>query len=302
MGERRACRLVGISRSVLRYRSKRPDDSELRERVKQIARKRQRFGHLRITAILRREGRRVNHKRIHRICREEHLQVPRRRRKRLKRPAVALSPATRVNQRWAMDFVQDALADGRTLRLLTIEDTYTREGLAIVVDTSISGLRVRRELDRLIGERERPEEIRVDNGAEFMGRAVTSWCEEHQVILRPIQPGKPSQNGHIESFNGRLRDECLNANWFMSLSDARRKIEIWRRDYNEQRPHSSLGYLTPSEFAVGLSFALLSVNKADRARSQGNPSGSLPLGLDSAPDPPPDPRIRAKESYEGVIT
>ncbi len=287
---------------MLRYRSRRPDDSELRERVKQIARKRQRFGHLRITAILRREGTRVNHKKIHRICREEQLQVPRRRRKRLKRPAVPLSPATRVNQRWAMDFVQDAVADGRTLRLLTIEDTYTREGLAIVVDTSISGLRVRRELDRLIGERERPEEIRVDNGAEFIGRAVTSWCEEHQVILRPIQPGKPSQNGHIESFNGRLRDECLNANWFMSLSDARRKVELWRRDYNEQRPHSSLGYLTPNEFAVGLSFALLSVNKADRARTQGNPSGSLPLGLDSAPDPPADPRIRAKESYEGVIT
>jgi putative transposase len=274
----------------------------LRERVKQIARKRQRFGHLRITAILRREGTRVNHKKIHRICREEHLQVPRRRRKRLKREAVPLLPATRVNQRWAMDFVQDALADGRTLRLLTIEDTYTREGLAIVVDTSISGLRVRRELSRLIAERERPEEIRVDNGAEFLGRAVTSWCEEHQVILRPIQPGKPSQNGHIESFNGRLRDECLNANWFMSLSDARRKVELWRRDYNEQRPHSSLGYLTPSEFAVGLSFALLSVNKADRTRGQGNPSGSLTLGLDPAPDPPPDPRIRAKKSYEGVIT
>jgi len=121
-------------------------------------------------------------------------------------------------------------------------------------------------------------------------------------MLRPIQPGKPSQNGHIESFNGRLRDECLNANWFMSLSDARRKVELWRRDYNEQRPHSSLGHLTPREFAVGLSFALLNVNKADRARSQGNPSGSLPLGLDPAPDPPPDPRIRAKESYEGVIT
>lgn len=273
---------------MLRYRCRRVDDSELRERVKQIARERQRFGHLRITAILRREGRRVNHKRIHRICREEHLQVPKRRRKRLKRPAVVLPPATRVNQRWAMDFVQDALADGRTLRLLTIEDTYTREGLAIVVDTSISGLRVRRELTRLIAERERPEEIRVDNGAEFIGRAVTSWCEEHQVLLRPIQPGKPSQNGHIESFNGRLRDECLNANWFLSLSDARRKIERWRRDYNEARPHSSLGYLTPREFAAGLSFALLSFNKADRARRQGNPSGSLSLGLDSAPDPPPD--------------
>jgi putative transposase len=287
---------------VFRYRSRRSDDGELRERVKQIARQRQRFGHLRITAMLRREGIRVNHKKVHRICREEHLEVPRRRRKRLKRPPVVLAPATRVNQRWAMDFVQDALADGRTLRMLTIEDTYSREGLAIVVDTSISGLRVRRELDRLIAERERPEEIRVDNGAEFLGRAVTSWCEEHQVLLRPIQPGKPSQNGHIESFNGRLRDECLNASWFVSLSDARRKIEHWRRDYNDARPHSSLGYLTPKEFAAGLSFALLSFNKADRARRQGNPSGSLTLGLDTAPDPPPDPTIRAKESYEGGLT
>ncbi len=257
-----------MSRSVLRYRSRRSDDTELRERVKTIARQRQRFGHLRITAMLRREGIRVNHKKIHRICREEHLQVPRRRRKRLKRPLVALAPATRVNQRWAMDFVQDAMADGRTLRMLTIGDTYTREGLAIVVDTSISGLRVRRELDRLIGERERPEEIRVDNGSEFVGRAVTSWCEEHQVLLRPIQPGKPSQNGHIESFNGRFRDECLNANWFVSLRDARRKIEHWRRDYNNARPHSSLGYLTPNEFAAGLSFALLSFIKADRAQSR----------------------------------
>ena len=299
MAERRACRLVGLSRTVLRYRTRRVDDVAVRERVKEIARTRQRFGHLRITAMLRREGTLINHKRVHRICREEQLLVPRRRRKRLKRSAVALEPATRANQRWAMDFVQDALADGRTLRLLTIADTYTREGLAIVVDTSISGLRVRRELSRLVAERGRPEEIRVDNGAEFIGRAVTSWCEEHQVLLRRIQPGKPSQNGYIESFNGRLRDECLNASWFTSLKDARCKIERWRRDYNEARPHSSLGYLTPMEFVAGVSFALLSVNKADRARSQGNPSGSLSLGLDSASDPPPDPTIRAKETTEG---
>lgn len=209
--------------------------------MKEIARKRQRFGHLRITAMLRRDGLRVNHKRIHRICREEGLLVPRHRRKRLKRDAVRLEPATRLNQRWAMDFVQDALADSRKLRIFTVEDTYSREGLALVVDTSISGLRVRRELDRIAGERGHPEEIRIDNGAEFLGRAVTSWCEEHHVLLRPIQPGKPYQNGFIESFNGRLRDECLNAHWFWSLPDARQKIEAWRRDYNEARPHSSLG-------------------------------------------------------------
>jgi putative transposase len=221
LSERGACRLVGISRSVWRYRSRRPPDPEVREKVRQIAGKRQRFGHLRITALLRRQGLRVNHKRVYRICRQERLLVPRRRRKRLIRQSVTGSQAaTRRNQRWAMDFVQDGLAHGRVLRILTVEDTYTREGLAITVDTSIPGLRVRRELDRLIALHGKPEEIRVDNGPEMIGRAVTSWCEEHHVLLRPIEPGKPSQNGHIESFNGRFRDECLNASWFTSLADA----------------------------------------------------------------------------------
>jgi len=302
LSERRGCRLVGMSRSVWRYRSHRPPDTEMREKVREIARKRQRFGHLRITALLRREGRRVNHKRIYRICRQEGLLVPRRRRKRLVRQVLTGSQAaTRRNHRWAMDFVQDGLANGRVLRLLTVEDTYTREGLTITVDTSIPGLRVRRELDRLIAVHGKPEEIRVDNGPEMIGRAVTSWCEENHVLLRPIQPGKPAQNGHIESFNGRLRDECLNASWFTSLADARHRIELWRIDYNEARPHSSLGYLTPLEFRNGLSFALLSLNKAERFVRQGNPAGSLPLGLDSRRVLPPDPNISAKESLEGGV-
>lgn len=250
MSERRACRLAGISRSSQRYQAPPAQDGELREKVKQIARKRQRFGHLRITAMLRRAGVMVNHKRIYRICREQRLLVPRRRRRRLQRQAIPTTEvAVRANQRWAMDFVQDALADGRVLRILTVEDTFTREALATEVDTSLPGLRVRRVLDRLVLERPRPEEIRIDNGPEFLGRAVTSWCEQNHVLLRPIQPGKPSQNGHIESFNGRFRDECLNANWFTSVGDARQKIEAWRLDYNGQRPHSSLGYRTPQEFA-----------------------------------------------------
>jgi putative transposase len=302
LSQRRACRLIGMSRSVWRYKSRRPPDTELRAKVREIARKRQRFGHLRITALLRREGLRVNHKRIHRICREERLLVPRRRRKRLQRQSVPGSQAaTRRNHRWAMDFVQDGLANGRVLRILTVEDTYTREGLAITVDTSLPGLRVRRELDRLIALHGKPEEIRVDNGPEMIGRAVTSWCEENHVLLRPIEPGKPSQNGHIESFNGRFRDECLNASWFISLADARHRIELWRRDYNEARPHSSLGYLTPVEFRNGLSFALLTVNQAEHFGRQGDPAGSLSLGLDPRRVPPGDPQISAKESLEGGV-
>jgi len=302
LSQQRACRLIGMSRSVWRYRSRRPPDTELREKVRAIARKRQRFGHLRITALLRRQGLRVNHKRIHRICREERLLVPRRRRKRLQRQSVPGSQAAaRRNHRWAMDFVQDGLANGRVLRILTVEDTYTREGLAITVDTSIPGLRVRRELDRLIALHGKPEEIRVDNGPEMIGRAVTSWCEENHVLLRPIEPGKPSQNGHIESFNGRLRDECLNASWFTSLADARHRIELWRRDYNEARPHSSLGYLTPVEFRNGLSFALLTVNQAEHFGRQGDPAGSLSLGLDPLRVPPGDPQISATESLEGGV-
>jgi putative transposase len=282
----------------MNYKARGRDDGDLRERIREIARKRQRFGHLRITAMLRREGRHVNHKTVYRICREERLLVPKLRRKRLRRPAVVLEPSTRRNQRWAMDFVHDALADGRMLRILAIEDTWSREALACVVDTSISGLRVRRELSRLIRQHGCPEEIRVDNGSEMIGRAVTSWCEEHHVLLRPIQPGKPSQNGHTESFNGRIRDECLNANWFHSLPQARRIIEAWRRDYNENRPHSSLGYLTPKEYVEGLSFELVIANAAGRFESQGNPSGSLTLGLDFLQALPKDPVKSSKESSE----
>ena len=289
-----------MSRSAFRYKAGAPLDGALRERVRDMCRQRQRFGHLRITALLKREGWKVNHKGVYRICREEKLLVPRRRRKRLKRTATMLEPATHVNQRWAMDFVQDALSDGRMLRILTIEDTWSREALACVVDTSISGLRVRRELTRLVKERaERPEEIRVDNGGEMIGRAVTSWCEKNKVLLRPIQPGKPSQNGHIESFNGRLRDECLNASWFRSLAHARRIIEQWRCDYNTGRPHSALGYLTPEEYVQGLSFALLCADAAERFRSQGNPAGSLTRGLDFFQALPAEAEIRAKERSDG---
>jgi putative transposase len=298
ISERRACRLAGISRSSRRYQPAADRDDALRERLRELARERQRFGHLRLTVLLRRENWVVNHKKVYRICREEQLLVPRRRRKRIRQITHAERPALeRANQSWAMDFMQDGLADGRTLRILTIIDRYTREALALEVDTSIPGLRVRRVLDQLAAERGCPEEIRVDNGPEFLGRSVTAWCEEHHVLLWHITPGKPAQNGHIESFNGRLRDECLNANWFINLRDAQRKVASWGRDYNECRPHSALAYRTPFEFAGRLSFALSTLNTADRSRPQGYP-GVLLHGLDPARDLPKPTENSVKESCE----
>lgn len=156
----------------------------------------------------------------------------------------------RADQRWAMDFVADTLAQGRTFRVLTVIDEYTRECLAIETDTSLPGLRVIGVLERLAQTRGLPEEISVDHGPEFVCRSVRSWCETQGVLLRYIEPGRPMQNGHIESFNGRFRDECLNANWFITLANARHQVESWRTDYNRSRPHSALGYQTPNEFAA----------------------------------------------------
>lgn len=255
MSERHACRLIGLARSTKRYRKRSSDaDQELRQRLRTLALSRPRFGYRRLGVLLAREGRKANHKRIYRLYRLEGLMVRRRRRKRLVRgmdqPAVA---PQRSNERWSMDFVSDCVAGGRTIRALTLVDDYTRECLAIEVDTSLGGMRVRRVLEAVIAKRGRPERIVVDNGPEFRGRAIAAWSEERQVRLQFIQPGKPVQNAFIESFNGRLREECLNANWFVNLADAKRKIEEWRTDYNEQRPHSSLGYLPPQQFAQLLS-------------------------------------------------
>lgn len=218
----------------------------------EIARERQRFGYRRLLALLRHEGQLVNHKRLYRLYREEGLAMRRKRRRRsAHRQAVpALAPACKANQRWAMDFVSDTLAGGRRFRALTIVDEFTRECPVVEVDTSLPGLRVIRVLERLAATRGLPQEVRVDNGPEFVCRALRAWCESKHVLLRYIDPGKPMQNGHAESFNGRFRDECLNANWFVNLGDARRAIEAWRRDYNGNRPHSALGYRTPAEYAA----------------------------------------------------
>jgi putative transposase len=249
--ERRACQLAGIGRSSCRYQARRREDGELRQRLRELAGERRRFGYRRLAVLLRREGRRVNPKRVYRIYCEEGLAVRRRQGKRLK--AAARTPRllpTRANQVWTMDFTHDQLASGRKFRTLNLMDGFTREALAIEVDTSLPGLRVVRVLEEVARKRGYPQTIQVDNGPEFISRVVDQWAFEHGVELHFIAPGKPTQNAHIESFNGKFRDECLNENWFLTLPEAREKIEAWRRDYNQARPHSALGYLTPEEFAA----------------------------------------------------
>ena len=250
MSERHACRLMGLGRSTHRYRARKERDAALRMRLKELAARRMRFGYRRLTAMLLREGLPANHKRVYRLYREEGLAMRIRQRRRIRWSGAVVKPAaSQPNKRWSMDFVTDCVSGGKVIRMLTIVDDCTRECPAIEVDTSLGGMRVRRVLDRIASERGLPEAIVLDNGPEFRGRALAAWSEERGVRLEFIQPGKPVQNAYIESFNGRLRDECLNPNWFTSLSDARRKVESWRLDYNLQRPHSSLNYLPPAEFA-----------------------------------------------------
>lgn len=250
MSERHACRVLSLGRSSVRYRSQKADDGVLRERLRQLAGERRRFGYRRLQVLLRREGVAVNHKRVYRLYREEGLVVRRRGRKRVAREArlPAVAPQG-PNQRWSLDFVSDSLAWGRKIRLLCIIDAFTREALAIEVDTSLPGARVAQVLDRLVRERRAaPVAIVLDNGPELTSRALDQWAYQQGVKLCFIDPGKPVQNAFVESFNSRLRDECLNEHWFLSLADARHLVEAWRTDYNQTRPHSSLGNLTPAAF------------------------------------------------------
>lgn len=249
VSERRACRALRANRSSIRYQRRRTDDGELRETLRELAAARRRFGYRRLCVLLRRQGWAVNHKRVYRLYREEGLAVRKRARKRVARGRAPVFVPTAPNEQWSLDFMSDSLASGRKIRLLPVEDVFTREGLAIEVDTSLPGARVVQVLKRL--ERERgalPQEIILDNGPELTSKALDQWAYEHGVRLRFIDPGKPQQNGFIESFNARLRDECLNEHWFLSLADARRIVEEWRVDYNGNRPHSSLGNLTPEEY------------------------------------------------------
>ena len=249
IGVRRACGLVLLNRASWYYRHHRREDIALRRRLRELAQARPRFGYLRLHVMLRREGWLINGKRVRRLYREEGLAVRlTHRRKRASQLRVVPSAPKQVNERWSMDFVADTLLDGRRFRALTVVDTYSRHSQIIEPDFTLTGTKVVAALERVAKQWGYPQMITVDNGSEFTSKALDAWAYAHGVKLDFIRPGKPVENAVIESFNGRFRDECLNANVFVSLHDARQKIEAWRIDYNEHRPHSSLGDLTPKEF------------------------------------------------------
>ena len=283
VSQRRSCALVKLHRSTCRYRQKRVEPAALIARMRELAAQRPRFGYRRIHVLLAREGRVVNRKRVYRLYKREGLAVRRRPRKKLRavRPAPLPAP-TRPDERWAMDFVHDYLVGGRRLRTLNVVDAYTRECHAIEVDTALAGPRVVRVLEALVAKLGRPSGITVDNGPEFISRALDRWAFANGVALHFIQPGKPVQNAFVESFNGRFRDECLSQAHFPTLARARAEIELWRQDYNRVRPHSSLAYRTPEAFgasaravahethSVGCSTLLACASDADVALVDGN--------------------------------
>ncbi len=299
LSEKRACGLIGITRWSNRYLSRQDPQTELRMRLRELAGTRTRYGYRRLTVMLRREGWAVNTKRVYRLYRQEGLQVRTvKRAKRAARLRVEMPEATRPNQRWSMDFVSDRLVSGRWFRILTVVDQYTRECLCAYADRSQTGEKVVEQMKLLVAQRGVPESITTDNGGEFAGQAMDVWAYQVGVKLHFIRPGKPVENGHIESFNGRLRDECLNGEVFFTLTDAREKLERWRRDYNQQRPHSALADRTPEEFAreVGCRpFALPSVDKAGPRPCQGfADAGPKAPALDTGANLPSEPVTRAK--------
>jgi putative transposase len=249
LSERRSCRLLQLQRSTHRYDPRPRDDSRLRKRLRKLAGTYRRWGRPLLTDMLRREGFVDNHKRIERIYREEGLQVRRRRRGKKRYVATVRvdHPVEHPDDRWALDFVHDSFLDGRRFRVFNGIDHRTRECLVSYPGLSIGGAGVVAILEELADLGRKPRELQLDNGPEFRSRALLRWCQDNGVELRFITPGKPTQNGHIESLNGTFRDECLNEHWFTDLHDARQKIEAWRIQYNRIRPHSSLGRATPEE-------------------------------------------------------
>ncbi|HSA85653.1 MAG TPA: IS3 family transposase [Nitrospira sp.] len=249
LSQRRVCRLLALDRQTFRYRSRRQEDAALRTRIREIAEHKRRYGCPRIYVRLRREGWRVNHKKVERIYYREGLSLRRRRRKKLTAvPRVVLPRPTQPGRCYALDFVHDQLVTGRRYKCLTMTDPCSKEVPVIEVDVSIGGARGCRVLDRLFTTRPLPDLLILDNGPEFAGTALDAWAAQHGVHLHFIQPGKPIQNAFIESFNGKFRDECLNEHWFLTLPEAQLVIEAWRREYNEERTHSTIGDVTPHEF------------------------------------------------------
>ncbi len=244
--------MAGLGRATYRYEHTAKDDRGVRERLRVLAAQRPRFGAPRLTVLLRQALGLVNHKRVERMYREEGLQLPRKKGKKrgTNNRANALFVPSRPNERWSMDFMSDSLCDGRRFRVLTVVDDFTRECVAIEVDTGITGERVIRTLGWLKETRGLPGMLVTDNGPEFTSKVMLAWSQPAGVRLHFIDPGRPVQNAFIESFNGKLRDECLNQYWFVSLEEARRIIKAWRMDYNTIRPHSSLGYMTPEAFRL----------------------------------------------------
>ena len=269
MSERRACRVIGCCWMTMRYEAIRLEDPVLRERLKDLVKARRRFGYRLLRVLLRREGFDLNHKRLFRIYREERLHVRRRGgRKRAIGTRAPMSRPLMPNQRWSLDFVSDQLTDGRRFRVLTVVDDCTRECLALIADTSLSGARVARELATLFEARGKPITVVSDNGTEFTSNAILTFADNRKIDWHYIAPGKPTQNAFIESFNGRLRDELLNETLFPSLNHARAMLAVWRKDYNTERPHSRLGWQTPAEFAQTFT--------PQRGQTLRNPQSSAP--------------------------
>lgn len=290
VSQRRACDVIEADRTSVRYRSIRPDDAALRARLRELAAERRRFGYRRLHILLRREGHLMNHKKLRRLYREERLMV--RKRGGRKRALGTRAPMTlpqRPNERWSLDFVSDQLTDCRRIRILTVVDDFSRECLALIADTSISGVRVARELDAIIVGRSRPKTIVSDNGTELTSMAILAWSQEHRIDWHYIAPGKPTQNAFIESFNGRLRDELLNEALFGSLDHAREALAVWRNDYNTVRPHSALGSVPPAIYAK------LSAPGMQR-------DGTLELFGGSAPRPVASPSLNGSNDQRTLLS
>ena len=266
VSQRRACEVIGVDRSSIRYRLRRRDDGHVRARLRELAAVRRRFGYRRLHLLLEREGLHINHKKLRRLYAAERLQVRRRNvRRRALGTRAPLTLPQGPNQRWSLDFVSDAMTDGRRFRILTVVDDFTRECLCLAADTSLPGVRVVRELNAVVAMRGRPAMCVSDNGTELTGMAILRWCQETGIAWHYIAPGKPQQNAFIESFNGRLRDELLNETLFTSLAHARAVLANWMVDYNTIRPHSSIGNRPPAVYA-NLSASVMQRNGALRSR------------------------------------